>query len=474
MRYSSSLMTAALLAGVLASSASAQVDLHAALMNGAELTYANATAIATIAVDNVGDPLAGDYTAEVILTDDLVVDPGDRILRTLASNVLGPQTITVDVPSDVPSGKYVWVLRVQPAAGETNLANNVVFGSVVNVVTVDVALNDPSPITAFVAANDERLDPITVTVTVDNVGTPGSIVVFTIEALAAAPWLQIEPPSSFAIAGQPGNDIELILDHTGLESGTYSTTVRFTNYQIPEDVEDLEVTLTVGPARFEPGDKFRGQISLGGDTDEITFVGVKGERVGLDVRATSGDLRPRLTFIDQDGVVERIITWKHSDQYVKKTHKLKRSGEYAVIIDGAAGTFGAYTVKTGRKMPKLALSRVVKVKNPNTGPSPLAGFVSIPVRLLPGATLEFSADRNGAFAGPLVVGLVKPDGGVFDVNPFMTIEPSGDVTIGGVAMDEAGEFGIAIGGFGPNKKEKVKVRVLPVQPPQGRGRIYLK
>lgn len=444
--------------------AAAQADLKAQLVSGPGIVHVNTKALVTIDVANLGDPLAGDITTEVVLSQDLVIDAGDPIVGSFTDSILGLRTVLCDVPLGLPDVPHVWGLRVLPAPGEVNVADNIVLGLTANVIKVDLALADPAPITVAVNLDDDLLEPIPVTVR--NAGTAGGILVFTVEDLGNVPWLTIDPPSSFAIGGETGNDVSLRFDHTALPAGTYSTTLRFESWILAADAEELEVTLTVGPARFIPGDRFQGQISEIGETDEIAVDAVQGLLLKLRLKTQSGNLKPRIEVIDPDGIVEKVIAFKASSEWIERKYKVKRSGDYLLRIRGAGDSLGGYAVRTGRALPKKAHPRVVKVK----GPAP----AEVPVLLLPGAYLEFSATPNSAFDGPLSLGLETPSGAMFDITTFARPGPKGGLIVEGLQVTDCGRYDIRVAGFGGQAGENVKVHVLPSQPQKGKGKIYLK
>lgn len=443
-----------------------QVDLDADSAYGPARVYVNTSVTVHVNVQSLGDPLVGDYTAEVILSNDLIVDAGDTVVATLDSDFYGLQTLVASIPPTMTSGLYAWGLRILPAAGEVNLANNAVLTDPVEVARTDLALDDPSPISVFVAASDEEAP--SASVLVQNEGTLTSVLIFTVVDQGPAPWLTIDPLSSFAVSGQEGNEINLFFDHSQLPPGDYSTTIRFINYNLPSDFEDLEINLTVGLAEFTPGDRIIGQISSSGDTDRIAFEAVEGMRLVLKMVTPTGKLRPRILLFDPDGNLEKVLRYRHSKKFVKKLAKLKKTGIYTMEISGRGDTIGAYRIKTNRKLPKRARAHRSRLASPGAG-----GTVDSAVRLLSGATLDFSATPNKKFTGPLLVTFTAPGGLPYDIAPFSHIE-DGVVMVEDLQLDELGEFIIHVSGYGADPKESVKLHVLPVQSPKGRGKVYLK
>lgn len=442
-----------------------QVDLVADSAYGPGRVYLNTSVTVNINVQSIGDPLVGDYVAEVILSNDMVVDAGDTVVATVINDFYGLQTVVASIPSNMQEGIYAWGLRVLPAAGEVSLANNDRLTDPVEVARTEIELEDSGPLQVFVRASDAEL--ATVPVVVNNAGSLGSVLIFTVQDLGAMPWLDIDPLSSFSIAGDPGNAINLTFDHTSLEPGAYSTTLRFTNYNLPSDTQDLLVEFTVGEAFFVPGVKIEGQISSGADVDSMQFDGLAGMRLKLRVKATSGDIKPSATFVDPDGLVEKVITFKHTGKYVTKSYKLQKTGEYTLEMRGATGS-GGYKITTDRLLPKKARHHKQKVTAPG------GGLAECEVLLLPGAILEFAAHPNARFAGPLGLGLTTPGGSAFDVGPFASPGDGNDLIVEGIELEDSGAAVISITGFGADPKAKVTMTMLPVQPEKGKGKIYLK
>ncbi|MFG0317171.1 MAG: hypothetical protein ACF8XB_07860, partial [Planctomycetota bacterium JB042] len=335
------------------------------------------------------------------------------------------------------------------------------------VYATDLELADPTPIDVFVSQDQGALEPIPVIV--ENVGTEGSILIFNVVELTPVPWLTVDPPTSFAIAGEDGNEVHLTIDHTQLAQGVHTTTVRFRNFQHPDDFVDLPVTVNVGAARFVPGDAILGQMSTPGDIDEIQFTALEGMKLKLNVKVLAGKLKPLVTVVDPDGAIEKIVKFKGSKSGITKGIKLKRSGEYMLRISGKKDSLGIYQMKTKAKFPKAGRARNLKWKGLPNGDLAVAEAL-----MLPGGTLEFAADPNGVFSGPVTLGLTDPSGAMFDVSSFMTSAASGEVAVEGLPIVETGAYLITAGGFGGGKKEKLKLAILPFQPPAGKGKIYLK
>jgi len=447
------------------SEAQGQVDLVAQLINGPGMAHVDQDILVTVSVGNDGDALRGDFTLELILSDDFTLgDADDVVVGSDTSSLLGPRGVIANVPVGVPDVQHFWALRVLPVGGEVVTNNNEIFGSAVNVISTDLVLDDPTPIDVFMNNGQGAVTPIPVIVS--NGGTSGSILIFSVDEVTPEPWISVDPPSSFAIAGEPGNEISISIIPELLSPGVNNATLRFSNFQDPIDVHDLSVTVTVGAARVNPGDRVFGQISSAGETDEFVVTAVAGERLFFTSKIFAGNLKPVLTIIDPDGAVEKILKFKGAS---KKGYKVKKSGEYRVVIAGKKTTLGVYSIKTKGKLPKSARARKLKIKGLAQG-----AVAAIDVMMLPGATLEFAADPNGKFTGPLFLGFADPAGAVFDVSGNTSTAATGEVVVEDLQINETGAWGINLGGFGGAKKEKVKLSILPFQPPAGKGKIYLK
>jgi hypothetical protein len=459
-----------------------QPDYAAMFVAGPGQVYADSNVIATVTIWNLGGnpEYWNDYLAEVVLSLDNVIDPTDTVVGSFESNFVGTgYPVSCYVPWGLPDSPHYWGLRITHVF-DSDQTNNNLIGPMTNVMYTDLALEDPSPIQAFVRQNEPLLDPIAVRV--NNDGTPNSILVFCVEQVDPAPWLVVDAPNSFAVGGIPGNDVFLYLDHKGLLPGTYTTYLKFINTYYPLDFEILEVTLTVGLPKFRAGDRIFGQIGAAGEQDELEFNAVEGMKLVMQVRSTSGDVKPKITVLwkENDDYPEftttsehivDVITLKHSNQLVKKVIKLPAAPEglFTLRVEGADGTSGGYIIHTKRKMPKRGNSYVQKFKGLAEGETAIAF-----AHLLPGGMLDFSVDPNAKFEGPLGLGVTTPSGSGINLTGYTQSMPTGDVLVEGIEGGaECGCFDLAFTGFGGGAKEKLRVLVLPYQPPQGKAKVYV-
>lgn len=441
-------------------------DLVAFSVFGPDEVYVDHGYPVNIVIRNRGDRLGNPYTAHLVVSRDTLVDDADPIVATVNSMLMGPQTLTADIPAGLGQGVWHWGLYVHEVPGEVALANNSVIGHPVTAQRTALQLAEPQPIEVFTRLSD--LVAPTATVRVENVGTAGSALLYQAAPLTAAPWLTINPDSGFAVAGVEGQDVVLSFNHAYMDVGRYETVVRFNNLTTPGDYQDLPVALVIGNAKFNPGDALKGQIANPAETDLVVFDAVKGMKLAIHMKTLSGNLAPRVTVIDPDGAVEKTLKFHSRINHVKKVVRLNKSGEYALRISARAGTSGAYRFRTDRDLPKKAGVRKVLLTSPQVGDEGVC-----PVLILPGAVLEFAVKPNAEFQGPLVLALVTPDGGHMDVSANSTPEPDGVVRVSDLHLTDCGRYDICVFGFGGGNREQVRVKVLPVQPPKGGATIYL-
>ena len=432
-------------------------DLVPVALVAPEQVHVGTEVVVHFSTGNLGGDFNGEYTAEIVLSDDAVIDQDDLVAASMTTAFLGQHSTMATIPSDTAWGTYHWGLRILPVDGEAKTSNNALLGLATSVIEVTLAVADPSPITVFHRPTDE--DIAVPEVIVENVGTPGDILVYQASALTAAPWLSFDPPENFAVAGEEPTPNRLVIDPHGLPLGVYETTVRFQNLASQDNFEDVSLTLIIGDPKFETGDRVQGQINFEGEVDEIVFDGLKGMKVPFEVKTSGGDLAPRLTLIAPSGAEEAKLKFKSSSNYVKKSVKLKESGEYRLLISGKGDSIGDYKIRTSRKMPKKAKS-YSKVIESNE---------SMTILILAGATLDLAAMPKDGFGGSMALSLTMPDGATYDMNSHLSQEPNGEVKATGMEMTLSGAYEVRwSGGDG-----EVKVHSSPVQPKLGKSKIYL-
>lgn len=402
---------------------------------------------------NLGGPLLGSYTAQVVLGQGLTPAIDDAVVATLTTQIVSSHSVLVSIPKFLDAGSYHWFLRLVAVAGETNVGNNLLYGLSTNLIKIDLEIMDPAPIQVFVRPTDAFAEPAEVIV--ENVGTPGSLLIYKASSLAPSPWLTIESPENFAIAGNASTPNRFLVDHAGLNVGTYETTIRFESTQDAEDFEDVPFTLVVGDPKFVAGDRIQGQISEPGQQDEIVFDGLAGMKLHFWVMSNAGDLKPLFTIFDPAGKIVDTMKFPHSNKNTKKTLKLKMSGEHRLVISGSKEKqVGNYRIKTHRKMPKKSKAHTTTVK---------AGEVA-DVLALGGAMLDISCEGEATS-----LTLSHPDGLLFDMTGFSQTT-AGITGIKGISLSDTGKYGVVIGGLGA---AGATLHLTPVQPKQGEAKIYL-
>lgn len=428
-------------------------DLIPVTILGPQITNVGTNVTVHISVANLGGALPGNYTANVLIGKGVSPSEDDVVVATITTPIISSHALLASIPTTLDAGTYHWSLRLVDVDGEVNVGNNVLVGLATSVIKIDLAVLNPAPIEVFARPTDPLPAPIEVIV--QNLGSLGSILIYQTTKTPPASWLTIDPPENFAFAGGTPTPNKLIINQTGLPTGTYSTTVRFQNVSDPDDFEEVSVTLTVGDAKFVPGDKLQGQISSSGETDEILFDALAGMKLRFSVKSQTGDLKPVITIIDPDGGVAHVLKFPHSGKAKKKTIKLKTSGEHRLVISGKKiNQAGNFEVKTARKLPKKAKTYVAKV----------AAGQWAKVLAFGGATLNITCSSKGT-----IFLLNLPSGQTLDATGQAVIN-GGTVVIEQLPLPATGLYGLVVDGF---ESGKVKVQLSPSQPPVGTSVIYL-
>lgn len=446
----------------LCGAARADVDVVALAMVGPGQAHVDSEVIVSIQLAKFGVDPAPMFTAQAVLSTDPIVDAADVLVASVTSDMIGYHSLTAYVPAGLPAGKYFWGFRILPVPGETSGTNNAVIGTEVNILRTDLELDDPTPVHFFYSPSLNEVPHADVVVS--NVGSINSIVVFTIETTNPTPWLHIDAPSSFAVAGQDGNVVTLTPVIDGLPLGVYQTTVRFQNVYTVDDFTTLDVTLTVGPVILNPGDSVVGDIASPSDEDRLLVEVVEGERVMFNARGRSGDLALQLSFVDPDGQPEGELTWKHTGKFTQQKYKFARSGIYTIVISGKDDTTGAYQMKTARKLPKKARPRTVTVT---------AAAPAVEVLTLNGAILDFGITPLTGFIGPILVNCESPTGTALDLVGHTKPGPSAGVHVESLTVTENGMHQVIVEGFGTDPGASAEVSIYPIQPKIGHEKIYL-
>lgn len=411
-----------------------------------------------VVIGNLGGPLTGPYTAEVVLSQDAALSEDDEVVATLQSDVLGAHPLLADIPAGLAGGAWHWGLRIKDVPDEIHFANNGLLGLQVSVIAIDLELADPTPIHVFVRPTDDAAPASQVLV--KNAGTPGSLLLYQVVADPPQGWLTIDPPQGFAFAGQDPNPTALTVDHAALPVGSQSTTLRFSNLNKPEDTAEVPFTLEIGEPKFRVGDQLEGQISSDGEVDDIRFDAVKGMKVSLAVKAPTGDLKPIVEVFGPDGALVSKLKFPHSKKGAKKSLKLKSSGEFRLVVRGKTGQTGSYQIKTKGRVPKKAKAQEVKLKPGKT--AALAAFE--------GATLDLAvALAEGEAPGAISLGLKSGVFGTQDLTGIASFE-AGALVVNGFPLTATADYELWVDGYAA---KKVFVSITPVQPQAAKKKIFL-
>jgi len=445
--------------------ASGASDLEVRSISGPGRAHVGTDVLIYLDLACTGEPPAEGFVAAVVLTSDDIIDPLDPIVATLVSDRFGPQGAVARIPEFVADTVLRWAVVMEPAPGEIFTDNNLLVANPCEFVRTELQLRDPEPITISVPEGQELDEPLPVVV--DNVGSPGSLLVFTVSALTPAPWLDLVPPTGFAVAGGPSGEVQLSLDTAPLTRGTYQTKLHFVNFVDPKDSQDLDLTITVGVSRFTPGNTLLGEIAAPDDLCEAQFEALEGSLLRLKVRSLSGNLRPRIDIVDTAGTVRKTIRLGHSGKQQRAVVKFDESGTYLLRLSGQGQTEGRFRVATSRKLPRKARPRTLRLRAEAPG-----GSASCSVLLMLESTLAFRVKPNASFAGPLGLHLVTPEGALYDTTAYSTLLEDGTLLIEGLSPTVPGKYTLVVSGYGPNPKAATRIALLPVQPDKGRGKIY--
>jgi len=445
----------------------AQVDLEARSIQGPGMAHVGRPVLVRVEIASLGAPPFGEATARIVISQDELLDAGDPVVATFQDSTFGPRGVVAEIPPQQAEGLVYFGLLVTPMPGEIVTSNNRRLGNPCSIVRTDLCLDDPAPLELFVRPTDP--EPQSLDVTVQNAGSPGSLLVFTVEALAPAPFLTIWPPTGFAVGGSPGSSILLSFDHSGLAPGSYLTTLRFENFLDPADFEDLPVRLTVGEPWFHPGDRLIGRIEESGATDQVGFDALDGMVLRISARTTRGNLQPTIEILDPSGEREAVLRFRNSSRSIQRAVRLRHSGSYQLRIKGGGGSTGSYRLLTGRKLPGKAQNRSVKAR-----PGPDGSSAATPILLLPGSVLDFRVRPNARFSGPLGLLFETPAGSFYDIAGFTAPDPEGGLVISGLPITLGGRYVIRTSGFGTRAGEAVRLKIRPHQPPPGGDKLYLR
>jgi hypothetical protein len=448
--------------------AAGEPDLKAASINAPNIAEDGSDININIAIENLGGALPAEtpITFDVYITSDYVIDANDPHCGQFVTTTLGVQNITIHVPEDTPAAYYTWAMRVTPAAGELNESNNVVFGIPVGILHVDMCLLQGSPtleITTFATGPSPQPVPYKI----GNCGEFQSILIYNAIETPEVPWLAVSPATNFAVAQADPATTAFMFDTGSLPLGDHTTTVNFVSITNPNESIAVDVTVHVVEPYFSPGDRLLGEVAMPGEVDEVRFHGIPGELLRLQIATPTGDVKPIIELLDNRGMLLKTYKFKHSVKAKKKNVKIPSAGLFRLRISGAPGTFGAYDIKTTRKLPKMA-NKAKKTLKSKDG----SGTASQPVLCLPGATLSLVAAKGKKFTGPLTLAVTNPLGANVDTAPFSISGPDGSITLSNLTVNQNGQYLVLVTGFA-SKSETVKLLLNPVQPPLGNQLLFI-
>ncbi len=232
--------------------------------------------------------------------------------------------------------------------------------------------------------------------------------------------------------------------------------------------QEADVRVRKGVARFVPGDRLIGKVDGLGHTASASFQGLEGMTLTLTIPKTSTETTFVVVIADASGRVEKSWTVQAGpNDKTKRKWTLATDDEYTVRLVGVAGA-GAVELVTDRKLPASAKPHV-DVQKATKG----TGATVFVAQGLPGGVLSATFTPRKGFAGPMTLAFKTPAGVVIDVTAFQQATADGGLLLAGVPLDQAGEYEIEVGGFGPKKKAKVKGALAPVQPPPGTATVEM-
>lgn len=394
------------------------------------------------------------------------------VAATPASGMVAPGapptevTFTLD-PTGLPQATHTTTVRFQ---NDDNLVNKIATQAKL---TVGPPVNDPAlcvlgPTSVNVTHLVGDPNPAPIEFIVKNCGDLKDTLTWHSTLFgAAANFVTIDPPNGVIPPGGAPVTVQVHLDPAGLAPGAYSGAFRLINSNKASNNFAAPVNFTVELATFTVGDLLLGGIDTPTDADLAVFFGLEGSTLKIKSVPQPGGLRPLLMLMDGEGVL--LETWKmKKGKTTKKKFKVPASGTYQLRIEGAGGTTGDYKILSDRKLPQISKQRVVK------GVTPAEGSTSaeVEIGLMPEAVLSANVEVKGSMTvEQLTVQFVTPAGQVFDTTAFSTTSLYGFHLVN-VPLVEGGVYKLVIGGFAL-PSDKVKVPVMPLQPPKGKDAVHL-
>lgn len=315
--------------------------------------------------------------------------------------------------------------------------------------------------------------------TVLNNGASGTSLKWEVTEDPAVTWFSLTPSSGTQPTGGGINSVGSF-DLAGLAAGTYGTTLKFRNTEAPSDATqmfDVPVTLIVSNPKFVPGQRLIGSIPTADKIRTIDVDVLTGLKMTFSIRTTDGNLKPRISILDDQGAELKTFAFKASKKFKKKTFTFSKHGVHTVRIFGDGVTTGAFEVTTKRKLPKLALPRSIK----NVSASEDYIIVELPVYSLKGALLNVNIIGTTFNANTLTRTFLTPVESVYNVGAYSQSVGNGAYLVQ-VPLTQSGEYTLRLSGFNtkdmvtglkPNPLEKCTVTISPIQPVEGDGSVDL-
>ena len=144
-----------------------QPDLQVTEVVGSDGIGGSDTLVTPI-IENIGGPLEGDYTLDVILSDDPMIDPNDPVITTFTGDTFGYVYLKVPVPGTVEPGTYYWGVSIHNHPEDPNSNNDV---AVSQPVTMHWGPPDVAAIDVIGPANAEVGEEVRVEVVIENQGS---------------------------------------------------------------------------------------------------------------------------------------------------------------------------------------------------------------------------------------------------------------------------------------------------------------
>ncbi|MBL8694079.1 MAG: SBBP repeat-containing protein [Planctomycetes bacterium] len=359
---------------------------------------------------------------------------------------------TAGVVDTVLSGQDAFVMRVN-------------LGPVPVLALAELKNTDKTDDTVVIEYEVGEATPVIVNRTIQNLGSPTSVLSWIVEELTDAPWLAQTPDQGQVVAEEAGQTVVLAADPTGLAVGPFTTTLRFTNEDETTQKIDVPVLLTVQEgtvADFVVGDSLNGSIAFNGEFDAGRFEGLSGETVTVAVASTvqAETLKPEIRFQDSvGGTTLKTFVLPHSTKVAKRNYKLTSSGTFRLRVTGTSPTTGGYSITTSSKLPANAKPFTKKNAVPKSNGFP----VDVLVGLKAGGKLDATVLPTTTITGPLAVALLSPSGTSIDVTAQTQPFGANGLQLVQVPITQTGNHTLRVTGIA-TKKEKVTIAVTPQLP----------